>query len=382
VGVSPANAGHGVSPFADFIAEGWGNVSGGLRTGAVGSQFLDFGVDLDLEKIGGWRGGSFMAEGHWMENYGGTGPLGERTGAFNPVSNVAAERHLRVYHLFYRQTFANGRALLKMGQLAVDDDFMASDYAGLFLNSSFGAMPSQVDSPQFPVWPVAAPGIFIMHRPADWCYWQAGLYHGKPGDDVPGNYGFEWARQSNPGVSLFYETSFNYSLAGRKAMTRLGGTFHSGDAPDYAAINAGHASAVRHGTVSVYAIQDWAIVQDEHGDPRVGLFVRGGFKPEPERRLVGAYADAGLNWFGPIHGRKDDVAGIAVAWTKFGSDYRRSTGYSVANSDKTLELTYKAQVTRGFSLQADVQFLFDPARNASGSRSTATVLGLRAALSF
>jgi porin len=133
-----------------------------------------------------------------------------------------------------------------------------------------------------------------------------------------------------------------------------------------------------------YLIQDLELLADSEGKTKLGLFARGGLVPEPDRSMVAAYADAGLNWFAPWPGRADDVAGIAVSCTRFGSDFRRATGPNgAATAETTLELTYKAQVTRWMTLQADLQFLFNPAVNpSSGTRETATVLGVRAEVSF
>jgi porin len=44
--------------FGSYTAEVWGNTTGGLRTGSVYTGLLDFGAEVDLEKLAGWRGGS------------------------------------------------------------------------------------------------------------------------------------------------------------------------------------------------------------------------------------------------------------------------------------------------------------------------------------
>ena len=133
-----------------------------------------------------------------------------------------------------------------------------------------------------------------------------------------------------------------------------------------------------------YLIHDLALLKDSEGNSKVGLFARGGITPEPSRSLVAAYADGGVNWFAPLPGRFKDVAGAALSCTWFGGDYRasaRSPGRAAAES--TVELTYKAQITRWMALQADMQFLLNPAINPdSGQRETALILGLRAEVTF
>ncbi len=124
--------------------EFWQNVAGGAQAGGWWNTLLDLGVECDLVRFGGPVGSALFAQLHGVKNSEADGCFGDSTGALNPVSGTMASDHLRVFNLFYRQSWRNGAGVLKLGQLAVDDDFMGSDYAGLFVNSAFGAMPSQV----------------------------------------------------------------------------------------------------------------------------------------------------------------------------------------------------------------------------------------------
>lgn len=374
----------GVRPFADLTTEVWGNIDGGLQTGIWWNQLLDFGMELDFAKIGGLEGGRFMMQCHWVGNSQKDRTFSDYTGASNPVSGIMAGDHFRFYNLYYRQAWREDLIVVKIGQLAADDDFMLSDYSTLFANSSFGAMPSQVDRPSFPIWPVAAPGLFLSLRPAKPLYVQTGVYYGQPGPDTDDNLGFDWTRESDPSVAVFYEGGLNYTLCGRSATVRLGGTYHGGDYDDYGAINSGNPDTGDRGSFSFYAGHDCTLISRQDDTPALALFWRGGLKPEPGQCLVTGYTDAGLNWFGPLPGRPADTTGIAVGCTGFGQEFRKSTQPNgVAACEATVEVAYKAQITRWFSLQTDVQLLFNPAVSASsGSRETATVVGLRAHLSF
>lgn len=381
----------GVRPFALLTAEGWGNVAGGLRPGAWYNHLLDFGVELDTAKLGLWSGGSLLVQFFWVQNARDDASFADDTGASNPVSNIMAANHFRVYNLWYRQAWREETFVIKAGQLAADDDFMGSDYAGLFINPAFGAMPSQVgtplargNSPAFPIYPVAAPGVFFSVSPAESWYAQAGVYYGRPGPDTGDNRGFDWAGESPFEVAMFFEGGYRYKLANRPATLRLGSAYHTGRWEDFSSRAADGTVAAQPAAPSFYAIHDLELLASPEGKPVLGLFWRGGMTPEPELSIVSAYTDAGLNWFGPLPGRLNDVAGAAVSYTRFGEDFRRSTSPgSVAADETTLELTYRAQLTRWFSIQADTQLLFNPAVSPkSGSRETAVVLGLRAQIAF
>jgi porin len=283
--------------------------------------------------------------------------------------------------------------VLKLGQIAVDDDFMGSAYTGTFLNSAFGGMPSQVGTPlatstgnppAFPIYSVAAPGLFFRVVPAEPIYTQLALSYGRPGFDERDNHGFDWADQSPPELGLFLESGYRYSLGRLPATFRLGLSYHTGPVDDFSGSSSGDPPATTQTVPNFYFIHDLDLVADRQGNTRLGAFVRGGFTPEPDRSMIALYADAGLVWFGPLPGREEDVAGIAVSYTKFGRDFRQATGPDgVAANETVLELTYQARVTHWLTLQADAQFLFNPSVNPdSGTREIATVLGLRTQISF
>lgn len=383
----------GIQPFATLTSEVWGNAAGGLKTGAWYDQLLDFGFQLDTAKLGWWDGGSFFVQAHWVEHSGGASCFEEYTGAFNPVSSIMAGDQLRIFNLYYQQVWDNDAILLKLGQIAADDDFMGSDYSGLFLNSAFGAMPSQVGtplaascrhSPAFPIYSVAAPGIFLRVRPTESLYTQLGLYYGRPGLDKPSNHGFDWVNETPPELGMFLEGGYTYKIAQRPATIRVGLTYHTGELDDFSGAPAGDPPATHQVVRNFYAIHDLELLADNEGKPKLGLFCRAGVTPEPNKSMVGLYADGGLNWFAPLACRPDDTAGIAVSYTKFGDAFRTSTGPDgIAADETTLELTYKASVTRWLTMQADAQLLFNPAVNPStNTRETAVVFGLRAQISF
>ena len=383
---------NGITPFATLTGEAWGNVSGGLQQRGWVNSLLDFGIELDTGKLGWWQGGRFVAQAHWVENLRNGVCFSDYTGAFNPVSSIESGDHLRVFNLHYRHVWREDIVVLKVGQIAVDDDFMGSDYASLFLNSAFGAMPSQVGTPlatscgghpPFPIYSVAAPGLFLRVQPFESFYSQLGFYYGKPGFDERSNYGFDWASESGFELGLFWESGYTYQVAKRSATLRLGLSHHTGPLDDFSA-PPGESTDTPQTVPNFYAIHDLQLFTDGEGKTKLGLFCRGGFTPHPDLSMVAWYADAGLNWFAPLPGRSDDVAGVAVSHTRFGEAFRQSTSPDgMAADETTVELTYKAQVTRWLAMQADVQFLFNPAVNPrSNSRETATVLGLRAEITF
>lgn len=380
-----------IQPSLTITGEYWRNLDGGQRTGALWNVLADLTLEVDLARLGGPADSALVAQILGNKNQHDDRSFADYTGATNPVSGIHAGDAWRVFNLHYRQSWADGAYTLKLGQLAIDDDFMGSEYSGFFANSSFGAMPSQVatplaarheDSGAYPIYAVAAPGLLVQSRLSDAWSWQTGLYYGGPGIDEKDNHGFDWA--DGAGLVAFTEASWSGKLAGKPTTVRLGGAYHSGHFDDLESLADGDDEATARGSYSFYVVHDLTLASRAEDKPLLGAFWRAGLSPQSDRAVVSSYADAGLNWFGPIPGREADVAGVAVACTHFGRDFRRASGGEApAGTETTLELTYRAQLTSWWAVQADAQWLFDPARNTdSSARETATVVGLRTELAF
>ena len=379
-----------VQPSLTITGEFWHNTSGGLATGSRWNSLADLSVAVDLARLGAPAGASFTAQLFWIENQHTTADFADLTGAANPVSGLNAGDAWRVFNLFYRQAWADDRFALKIGQLAIDDDFMGSDYAGLFAHSALGAMPSQVATGHcgsvgggcaYPIYAVAAPGLHLAASLTDAVSVQLGLYHGGPGPDRRRNHGFDWDDGSGQGLVVFYEGAYSFSLLGRASTVRAGGAVHTGRFDDLSRWADDDPAREVRGVYSFYLIQDVVLAARDAEHPLLGAFWRAGLSPQHDRSAVRLYGDAGFNWFGPLPRRPADTFGVAVSYTEYGDHYRRLDP-ALAAAETALELTYRAQITDHLALQGIVQRHFNPLAAADGSRHAATVLALRAELSF
>ena len=103
---------HGFTPYATYNVEAFGTASGGSPDGADWTSELEFGLDVDMEKLVGLRGGSVHASFLWIE---GTDPS-ERVGNVNAISSLSAPAAARVYQLWYKQTLAAGHREARAGR--------------------------------------------------------------------------------------------------------------------------------------------------------------------------------------------------------------------------------------------------------------------------
>ena len=59
-GVRPLLSANGFRPYLTYTGSMWSNVAGGRATGVRFNGYLDFGVEIDLSKLGAWDGLGFM----------------------------------------------------------------------------------------------------------------------------------------------------------------------------------------------------------------------------------------------------------------------------------------------------------------------------------
>ena len=125
----------GLEFFATYTSQVWGNVAGGTRSGATYSGVLQFGAEIDFEKLAGWRGLTFNTTWIWID---GGAPTTDLTGAIFPASGTEAPAGFRALDLWLQQKFFDDVFTLRAGMFNADRDFTISQGGQLFLNSAFG----------------------------------------------------------------------------------------------------------------------------------------------------------------------------------------------------------------------------------------------------
>ncbi len=352
----------GITPYAVFTTEVFGNVSGGMRRGTTNSGVLDLGLELELEKLVGWKGGSFTVSG--FAAYGADFST-KYVGDFNVISNLFSETDFNIFNLFLSQSFGDDLVLMKAGQIAVDDDFMAAETANYFLNGEFGALPTASGNMAAPIYPLAAPGLHVRVNPSEKLSFHVGVYAGDAGPVDSGNHGFEWRTGGAAGWVTFVEADYNYG----SGTAKVGGYYHSGEFEDY------RTGDIRKGLGALYGIVDHRFIEPVGGHPGLAVFARGSVTTCEERATVRQYFDAGFALNQVF--TENDVLGLAVGYTDFGDDFL-ATNPGFTTSETVLELTYQIAVNDWWTLQPDVQYII----HRDSGWNDALVPGLRTNVVF
>jgi porin len=405
----------GVKFAATYIGEALGNISGGVRQGAIYEGRLNLAVDVDLEKLIGLSKLTFHAN---LFQIHGDGLSRSYLQNFMVVSGIEALPTTRLYEMWFEQKWVDNIGSLKVGQLAADSEFFNAKYTDVFTNASLGwpaitsiNLPSGGPSP-----PLAALGARLQVNLSDSWTVQGAIFNGDssgPGLDDPqlrNQYGINFRINDPPLLLGQLQYAWNNHkgdehLAGT---IKLGGWRHFGAFADerFAADGRSLADpitsgipAYRSGNYGLWAVLEQQLYRVPGNDDRgVGVFARASFSP-PDRNLADVYADGGLEWIGPSDARPNDKFGVSIGYTHVSRQARAldadyglyaNPSWPARTSEVMITTAYQYEIRAGWSLQPNVQYIVRPGGGATSPSSStpglvlkdAAVLGLRTVVKF
>jgi len=386
---------HGLDFEFFYIASNPRNLSGGIKTGSAYEGALLLVMDVDSKKLVGYDGGHFHAGGVWL--HGDDHFSDTHIGDLNKVNLIDFPNAWRLWELWYEQKFWNDRISLKLGQMAVDQDFlMAEFYNSLasinLLNQTFfyPTLAFNVyNIPGFPgplhalaSSPYGAPAVRLKVDVTEQLYVQAGAYDGYP-DQIDGT-GVKL--NGEEGALLYLETG--YRLNQGKADTglpgnfKLGAFYHTGDFPDNLSVFEAQLGAgpVRFhpNTYGAYFLVDQTLFlevgkEDPARQGLVGFFRLTG--APADRNLTQFGVDGGVVYKGLIPTRDYDSIALAGSYLEMSDDIRQGqrlinsvapgTFPNLVDYEAVVELSYKAQMTAWWTVHASIQRPIHPGGSAA-----------------
>ena len=351
----------------EYTAEGFSNVSGGLKTGSVYNGLGYGAVDVNGETALGVEGLSLRVSTLWTH---GVSP-GQYAGDELTVSNIDAYDGLRLYEVFAEKSF--GQLNVRMGNLLADEEFVEAKYGGPLINAAFGqptfwAANTLNTGPAFNV-----PGLGLRFRYDfdEARYAQFGIYDGDTFDDAGGDatinqHGTHFELGNGQGWTSLYEVGYNgFNVddgAELPGWYRLGAWYHSSEFDT-------NAGGKKEGNGGIYGAVDKMLTRDG-----LGAFARLGIS-ERDRSRFHWVLDTGFNYTGLIPGRDEDVTALGFVYGKHSSDITTNKSH-----EAVVELTHQFQVSPSVYLQPDIQWINRPSGDTS--IDDALVIGLRAGFTF
>jgi porin len=412
---------YGMSFAVQETSELLGNVSGGARTGFAYDGLTQMILQLDTQRAFGLYGGLFNVSALQIH---GNNLSAENLLTLQTASGIEADRATRLWELWYQQKFlTEDRLDIKIGQQSLDQEFIVSQNALLFVNTMFGwpMLPSADLPGGGPAYPLSALGVRVRARPTDSLTFLAGVFNGSP---APNNMGD--SQQTNPSGTSFplngrvlaiAEMQYAYPSLGTMLYAdqaeplprvyKLGFWYDSEDFASQDVDNTGLSLAnpastgipkMYHGNYSIYAVADQMVWQDPaEADRTLNVFVRAMGTQWADRNLINFSLNAGLTFHEPFLHRDDDTFGIGMGYTHVSSSVSaldRQTAYytgaftPVRSGEAFVEVTYQYQVTPWWQIQPDFQYVFNPGAGVANPNmpnervKNEAVIGIRTNITF
>lgn len=399
-----------------------GNASGGVGRGAAYDGLTQLFLQLDTQRAFRWYGGTFNVSALQIH---GRNLSTDRLYSLQTASGIQANRATRLWELWYDQKFGEtDRFDIKIGQQSLDQEFMVSQNALLFVNTMFGwAMLPSADLPGGgPAYPLSAPGVRGRLRLANSLTLLGGVFTGNPAGKAEGD-----AQEANSSGTMFplsggtlaiAELQYSYPSVGtmvrgnRKTpmprVYKLGIWRDTARFDDQRFDNTGLSLAhpdssgvprLRRSNYALYAVADQMIWQNPNeADRSMSVFFRAMGTPLSDRNPIDFSLNAGFNFNEPIWHRDDDVFGVGMGYTHVSNraagldrDYNAFSGstFPVRGGETFLEVTYRYQYRSWWQFQPTFQYVFNPGAGIANPNSPTgervkgeAVLGLRMNFAF
>jgi porin len=405
----------GVALGASDVSETLSNPTGGIRQLTIYQGLLDVSLNLDLDKLLNWPGASFYTDGYWIS---GEGLSKNAVGNLLAVSSIEALASTRLHDMWLQQEFLNEQASLRVGQIALDDEFYISQYSAGFVNSTFGC--PDIWSTDLPsggaCYPFATPGARLRVAPTTGLTFSAAAFNGNPAPSGPGDPQVRNSSGTNfligeggfmPIAELAYSFDEEPISSSRLSDVKLGAWYHTADFPDLRRDSSGRAladpassgiPATHSSNFGAYLVVDKMLWRrPDTATQGLAAFLRVGYAP-PDRNLISLEVDAGLTFKGLFPTRELDVLGVGASYARIGYARRLDrdeilfTGIErpIRDYESVLEITYEARIAPWWLLQPDLQLIFRPGGHTVAPLPApvgrpipnALVVGLRSGITF
>ena len=407
---------YGIKFAATYIGETLGNVSGGLKQGAIYDGRLNLAIDVDLQKLAKLQGLTFHAN---MFQTHGNGLSRSNLDNYLVASGIEALPSTRLYEVWFEQKWGDkDKFSLRAGQLAADTEFINAKYTDVFTNASLGwpaimsiNLPSGGPSP-----PLAALGARLRVNVNDNLTLLGAIFDGDAAGPGPGdpqlrdNAGINFRINDLPLV--LGEAQFIWNgekgdpgLAGK---FKIGGWRHFGGFSDQRFTAQGVSladptssgiPANLSGDSGIYSVFEQKLYRIGNDlDRGIGIFARVSLSPS-DRNLIDRYADGGIELVGLSDRRPKDKFGIAFGYAHVSSrahaldvDFQQLMGsnWPLRSFESLSTAVYQYEVRPGWTMQPNFQYFVHPGGGATDPLGVnpgkplrnAAVFGLRTVLKF
>ncbi|TRX72189.1 carbohydrate porin [Carboxylicivirga sp. M1479] len=331
-----------------------------LSTGTAYMGMIDLAASLNTETANLWPGGEFFFQ---LQNTHGATASESLVGDLQVFSNIDNGNYTFLYQLLYTQSI--GALSLTIGSHDVNELFVASDYGGEYINSSFGLMPTVSMNVMISSFPKPCLGAILQYQFTPVFTFKTAVYEGDPLclDDEP--YNTKFSIDTNQGYFAIAEGNYTYSLGENFSNTyTFGGYYHSSQFDDIVNPNTAH-----KGNYGLYFIADQQLSASHKKDKKLGSFVKFGIAPKNRNEYPFFWA-LGLNYYAPFTKRANDVLGLAMASLSINRSLIGTELPYQHKNEQVIECFYKASIGDNISIQPEIQYIINPGAVLANNNTT------------
>ncbi len=349
---------------AAYVGDGVSNFSGGIKTGTAYLGLINMAASINTEASGLWKGGEFFL--NIQNTHGGT-PTADLVGDLQVFDNIENGDFTYLYQLFYKQTI--GKLSVLIGKHDLNSEFFASDYAGEYINSTFGIMSLAPVNVPVSIFPKTSLAAMLKYELWDGLAIQAAIYDGDPLDLDTDPYSTDFKISADEGFMSFTEVHISTEIKSLPGTYKIGVFHHSAEFPDLT-----DSTKSYKGNLGAYLLADQMIYKEtEDGGQGMGVFFQTGFAPD-SKNMNDFYLALGLNYYGLIPNRDKDVIGIALAQASISNQLVDSDPVNILKHETVIELTYGTSIHENIFIKPDLQYIINPGANATLKNALAGIL--------
>ncbi len=367
----------GVEVELGYTGDGWGVTSGGKKRIATYQDRIDARVNLDGEKLFGLHGNKVSVA--LMDNNGTTtnaSTVGSTQGIDN---NEVATGGVRLYEAWMEQNFLDERLSVLVGLHDLKSEFAVTDISANFIKPTMQIGQSFAQSGRNgpSIYPTTSLAGRVRVKPTANSYVAVAAYDGVPGEpDRTSGSRVDFAKKD--GLLLVGEVGIAPKVEGSDAeLNKLAlGLWHYTGALDDV-----NDPTKKNTPQGAYLLASRQFYHDKAGRS-AGVFLRGGVADGDTAQVDFDY-EAGLVGTGWLPSRPDGEFGLGISQAHNGDKYRKAQAAAATPSDRneySYELYYRDTLTRGVTLQPDLQYVVNPGTDKV--TENAFILGARLAVSF
>jgi porin len=324
------------TPEISYIGDIVNNTFGGIKTGTKYLGIANVKLELKLPRK--------VSVYFHLANTHGAEPSADLFGDYQVATNIEAGNHTYLQEFWLRKSW--GKFIITAGIQDLNVDVANTHCSGLYLNSSFGILPTVSGNIPAPIFPLTSIGISSRLQISSKTCLHIAAFDGVPTDFSDNPHNLNWHLSRDDGLLFFSEFNYETNFGNLPGSIKMGLYLHQHLRRQSSLTDSDTTYRNNNGLYLLGEQQLWKMENRS-----LGVFVQLGVSPK-KVNTSRYYVGAGLNYAGLLNRRGEDVLGIAFAHDGI---------QTFPGNETVIELTYQFPVCPFLFLQPDIQYIINPA---------------------